>query len=158
MAKVLLAADPTLTRTRGPLRPCLEGAGHEVSEVGDGLAVLDALRTAAPEVLVLDTALPSLDGFQVLQRLRRDGDAGRIPIVILSGVAPALARQIVDRLGAVAYLPKPVTCQALCDAVDRALGLRLTLLPRAPKPTPHPAALAAPAENEDRASRRAPAG
>lgn len=127
MAKLLLAVDPASAQARGPLRPCLEAAGHEVSEVADGPRVLAAMRATPPELLVLDTALPGLDGFQVLQRLCRGDNPTRVPIVVLSAVAPVLARHLVESLGVAAYLHKPVACQALCDAVTAALGPARTL-------------------------------
>jgi CheY-like chemotaxis protein len=135
MAKVLLAADPASAHTRGPLRPCLEAAGHEVQEVTDGPAVLAAMRTTPPDVLVLDTALRALDGFQVLLRLHRERPIHRVPVVVLSGVAPAAVRQLLDEIGVAAYLQKPVSCQMLADAVDRVLGLRLAVPPPQRAPT-----------------------
>jgi CheY-like chemotaxis protein len=134
MARVLLATDPQSAHTRGPLRPCLEAAGHEVREVTDGPAVLAALRAAPPDVLVLDTALRGLDGFQVLLRLRRERPVRPVPVVVLSGVAPAAVRRLLDEIGVAAYLPKPVSCQVLTETIARVLGLRLAEQPAAPAP------------------------
>ena len=136
MAKVLLAADPKSPQARGPFRPCLEAAGHEVTEVGDGPGVLATMRAAPPEVVVLDTALPGLDGFQVLLRLRREENRPRVPIVVLSALPSLLARHLVDQLGVTEYLSKPVACQALCDAVARALGPHTSLPSRRRTATP----------------------
>jgi CheY-like chemotaxis protein len=134
MARILLATDPAAAQTRGPLRPCLEAAGHEVHEVADGPAVLAALRANPPDVLVLDTALRGLDGFQVLLRWHRERPLRRVPVVVLSGVAPAAVRQLLDEIGVAAYLPKPVSCQMLTDAIDRILGLRLAVPPATAAP------------------------
>jgi DNA-binding response OmpR family regulator len=122
MAKVLLATDPGPPRTRGLLRIFLESAGHEVYEVHDGEATLADLSAVRPEVLVLDTALPTLDGVQVLTRLHLQPNAARMPILVISTIPPQLGRHLVERLGATMYLPKPFAFQALGDAVHAVLA------------------------------------
>ena len=122
MAKVLLATDPGPPHTRGLLRLFLESAGHEVYEVHDGEATLADLSVVRPEVLILDTALPTLDGVQVLTRLHLQPNAARMPILVISTIPPQLGRHLVERLGATMYLPKPFAYQALGEAVDAVLA------------------------------------
>lgn len=106
----------------------LRGAGHAVDHVESGE---DALAIAADEpysVIVLDVGLPDMDGFTVLDRLRRRGD--RVPILMLT------ARDALDDrvrgldLGADDYLRKPFDTEEL-EARIRALGRR-----RGGDPTP----------------------
>jgi DNA-binding response OmpR family regulator len=118
----MLATDPGPPRTRGLLRIFLESAGHEVYEVHDGEATLAELSAVRPEVLILDTALPTLDGVQVLARLHRQPNVARVPILVISAIAPQLGRRLVESLGATMYLPKPFAYQALGDAVDAVLA------------------------------------
>ncbi|HEX8863424.1 MAG TPA: response regulator, partial [Actinomycetes bacterium] len=68
MARVLLAADLEPVSNRVVARLALEEAGHEVHEVHDGFDALTAADSTRPDVLVLDTMLAGLDGFQVLDR------------------------------------------------------------------------------------------
>src|SRR5688572_17379854 len=107
MAKVLLATDSRPVQAGSILRVLLESAGHEVAAVHDGEAVLAAVPNDRPEVLILDTALPTLDGFQVLARLQRQSLAEPPPIVVISSIAAQLGRHLATTLGAQAYLCRP---------------------------------------------------
>ncbi len=123
MAKVLLATDSGPPHTWSLLRVFLESAGHDVSAVHDGEAVLSAVPSDPPEALILDTALPTLDGFQVLARLQQQPSAARLPVLMISGIPAQLGSQLAGSLGASAYLCKPFTFQALQQALDELLGV-----------------------------------
>ncbi|GAA3265486.1 hypothetical protein GCM10020258_33280 [Sphingomonas yabuuchiae] len=106
----------------------LRAAGHAVDHVATGE---DALMVAADEayaLVVLDVGLPDIDGFSVLQTLRRQGN--RVPVMMLT------ARDALDDrvrgldLGADDYLRKPFAPEEL-EARIRALGRR-----RGGDPTP----------------------
>jgi DNA-binding response OmpR family regulator len=166
MAKLLLATDPGPPRTRGLLRAFLEAAGHDVHEVSDGVAALAEVDARAPEVLIVDTALPTLDGVQVLARLRRQAPARKLPIVVLSTLPAPLAKRLVTGLGAAVYLHKPFAFQALREAVDEALR---PPVPAAEPPSParaptengvgpHPTRLATRSRSRRRGAARRPAG
>jgi DNA-binding response OmpR family regulator len=124
MAKVLLATDSGPPHTWSLLRVFLESAGYDVRAVHDGEAVLSAVPSERPEALILDTALPTLDGFQVLARLQRQPKDGRPPVLVISGIAPQLGEQLASTLGASAYLCKPFTFEALQQALEALLGAR----------------------------------
>ncbi len=131
MARVLLATEPGPPHTRALLRIYLEQAGHQVQELGDGEALLAAAAAGArPDVLVLDTALPSLDGFQVLARLQAQAAAPRVPIVVMSAIPAQLGQRLVETMGAAAYLPKPFPFEALRLALDEVLAPTHDAAPR----------------------------
>jgi DNA-binding response OmpR family regulator len=90
--------------------------------------VLAAIPADRPEVIILDTALPTLDGFQVLARLRQRQDPARLPVLVISSISAQVGGQLAATLGAQAYLCKPFTFQTLQNAVDELLGTA----PRAP--------------------------
>ena len=58
--------------------------GRELREAADGLAALGMIAARAPDVLVLDLAMPRLDGFGVLERLRERPGTRALPVVILT--------------------------------------------------------------------------
>lgn len=123
MARVLLGTDPGPPLTRGLLRIYLEAAGHQVRELCDGEALLaEAATGAPPDALVLDTALPSLDGFQVLARLQAQAAKPRMPILVISTIPAQLGRRLVESMGAAVYLRKPFTFEALRLALEDALA------------------------------------
>jgi two-component system OmpR family response regulator len=136
MAKVLLATDPGPPHTHGLLRLCLEAAGHQVHEVRDGAAALAELAVVRPEVLVLDTALPSLDGLQVLARLQAMAGALPVPVLVISTIPAPLGQRLAESLGATRYLPKPFAYQALAEAVEQVVAAP-ALAPEARGTEPH---------------------
>jgi DNA-binding response OmpR family regulator len=62
----------------------LQRAGFNVHIATDGGKGWRQAHTISPRLILLDVNLPTLDGFQVLTRLRRDRTTARIPVIILS--------------------------------------------------------------------------
>jgi len=90
----------------------LELDGYDVEVASDGEKALEAARTNPPDIVFLDIRLPKLDGFGVLEALRKDPRTERLPVVILSNHSE---KQLVDRgllLGARDYLIKTETTPA----------------------------------------------
>jgi two-component system nitrate/nitrite response regulator NarL len=84
----------------------------------DGRQALDAIRELAPDVAVLDVNMPGLDGHAVLRAVQRDALATRV-VMLSATVLPPEAREALAA-GALAYLSKEVTREAICDAVAAA--------------------------------------
>ena len=124
MARVLLAADAEPLSNRVIARLALEAAGHTVQEVHDGYDALAVAETTRPDALVLDSALGGLDGFQVLDRLRRRPMLRQLPMVMLSGIPRDVVGELAHSLGAVRFLARPFTNDDLAEAVDSALATR----------------------------------
>lgn len=105
--RVLLAEDdPTL---RNGLMQALTGAGHEAVGAADGSHADTLLATERFDLLVLDLGLPSMDGLDVLTRLRARREAANraMPVLILSARDSMEARVRGLDGGADDYLTKP---------------------------------------------------
>jgi DNA-binding response OmpR family regulator len=89
------------------VRTYLERDGFSVVTASDGPAALDAIETHAPALVVLDLMLPELDGRAVIRAVRRDEEAGRTPILVLSARSSTIDRIAGLEDGADDYLPKP---------------------------------------------------
>jgi DNA-binding response OmpR family regulator len=89
------------------VRTYLERDGFSVVTAADGPAALDAIETHAPALVVLDLMLPELDGRAVIRAVRRDAEAGRTPIIVLSARSSTIDRIAGLEDGADDYLPKP---------------------------------------------------
>ena len=89
----------------------------EVFEAGDGIAGLDAIRTVAPDLVVLDWELPLLNGAEFVRIVRSPGvfPTPDIPIIMLSSHGERWRVVEAVRLGVNEYLRKPVSAQALLD-------------------------------------------
>ena len=89
------------------VRTYLERDGFTVVTAADGPAALDAIETHQPALVVLDLMLPELDGRAVIRAVRRDEEAGRTPILVLSARSSTIDRIAGLEDGADDYLPKP---------------------------------------------------
>ncbi len=62
-------------------RMYLQAEGFTVETAGNGREALDKVRTAKPDLLVLDLMMPEIDGWEVCRRLRKESD---LPIIMLT--------------------------------------------------------------------------
>ncbi len=130
-ARVLIVEDDRTVSD--VVQAYLSHAGLEPRVVDDGMDGLDAWRTWKPDLVVLDLMLPTLDGLEVLRRVRADGD--RTPVVVLSARGDSEDRVIGLEVGADDYLAKPFSPRELLLRVQGLLRRderlrRADLLPR----------------------------
>jgi two-component system response regulator MprA len=105
------------------LRRGLHYAGFEVLEAADGEQALSVAISAEPDLIVLDVAMPKLDGLEVCRRLRQ---TSAVPILMLTARGELPDRVAGLRGGADDYLAKPFAFQELTarlDALARRSGL-----------------------------------
>jgi DNA-binding response OmpR family regulator len=100
---------------RGLLRALLERAGHEVSEAPDGRAGLRELYAASPDLVILDVAMPGLDGWATLERIREVTDT---PVLMLTARDAEMERVRGLTSGADDYVVKPFGRQELVARVE----------------------------------------
>jgi DNA-binding response OmpR family regulator len=101
-ARILVVEDEP--RLRELLRLYLEREGHEVTDVGDGIAAMAAFEADGADLVILDLMLPGMQGEAVLESLR---DASDVPVLITSAKRSDAERIAGLRLGADDYLAKP---------------------------------------------------
>jgi len=102
---------------RGMLAAALRQHGFQVLLAGDGEEGQRALKIHDPNVILLDLAMPKVNGWDFLQRLQETGHLGRVPIIVLSAhlhVDP----QAVLQMGVAAILPKPFNLPELIDLIE----------------------------------------
>ena len=100
----------------------LAGFRSEVASNGvEGLAKAAALR---PEVIVMDLAMPDLDGFEVTRRLRADEATRRIPVIALTAYPLGYSRHAALEAGCDTYLSKPCGPKQLVAEIRRLLDTR----------------------------------
>ncbi|MBN8793539.1 MAG: response regulator transcription factor [Stenotrophomonas nitritireducens] len=114
--KVLIADDEPLARER--LRMLLSAHGDVVvvAESGDGQATLDACARAQPDVVLLDIAMPGIDGLDVARHLARLEPR---PAVVFCTAYDSHALSAFEA-AAIDYLMKPVRGERLATALERA--------------------------------------
>jgi CheY-like chemotaxis protein len=99
-------------------KEALKHITNRVQVVGDGQAALDFLfcqgefaqrqTNHRPQLVLLDLGLPKIDGLEVLRRVKSDPRTATIPVVVLTGSGRDRDIQTSKRLGAAAYIVKPV--------------------------------------------------
>lgn len=115
----------------------LELEGYQVTLARDGRAGLDAARAATPDLLILDIMLPVMDGFEVLETLRREGFDP--PILLLTAKGEEADKVRGFRGGADQYLTKPFGLLELLERVKlllRRSGRSSGVKPAAPRVAP----------------------
>ena len=96
--------------------------GFKVSSTADGGEALTLMHTVAPAVVLLDIWLPGMDGIETLQMLKKMN--AKIEVIVMSGHGNIETAVKVTKLGAVDYIEKPLSLDALLLAVGRALHRR----------------------------------
>jgi two-component system alkaline phosphatase synthesis response regulator PhoP len=96
----------------------LESAGFQVKSVDNGLDALDAVRTFAPDLIVLDLMLPGMDGIEITARVREESD---VFILMLTARSEEADRVAGLRIGADDYLTKPFSPRELTARVEAIL-------------------------------------
>ena len=99
----VLVCDPSL-QTQRALRVILRDAGYEVLMTATGRDAIDAATHEQPQAVILELALPDLDGIEVCRRLRRNVDA---PILVLSEIDDDEKKISALTCGADDYVTKP---------------------------------------------------
>lgn len=85
MARVLVVDDQNIPRAT--VAAMLGEGGHEVTTEAGGAAGLERAREWLPDVIVLDVHMPEMDGFAVVERLKKDAATAAIPVVFLTGTS-----------------------------------------------------------------------
>jgi CheY-like chemotaxis protein len=120
MKKVLVADDKETGREL--VRTVLEKTGFEVFEASDGEAAVAEARRVKPDLIILDIHMPGLDGFGVIEKLRREENFTATPIIALTASAMMGDRERAMAAGFTGYITKPIRLGALRAEVERLLG------------------------------------
>jgi DNA-binding response OmpR family regulator len=118
---LLVEPDPQSLRV---LEVSLKKAGFSVTTAGDGSDAIQKVELSTPDLILSDTRLPRLDGYELVRRLKERPDYAAIPVVFLTG-----QRSIEDKirgleLGVEDYLTKPIFVRELIARVNLLLARR----------------------------------
>jgi CheY-like chemotaxis protein len=108
----------------------LRARGFDVSVAAEGRDALAKTRALMPDLVVMDLAIPGIDGWEVTRRLKADRRTRRIPVVAVTGHVLAGAKERASAAGCEAFLTKPCLPDELLGVIQRIL--------RAVTPSPRP--------------------
>jgi two-component system cell cycle response regulator DivK len=118
--KTILIADDKAT-SRELVRTVLEKSSYTVVEASDGIEALRNARESRPDLIILDLHMPGLDGFGVIEEIRRDPDLAATPVMALTASAMQGDRERALSAGFTAYIAKPIPLSMLRSEVKRLL-------------------------------------
>lgn len=128
MRVLLIEDDPAVA---AGIVDALVGAAHEVRHEAAGAAGLEAARSWAPGLVVLDLGLPDLDGTDVCRGIRA---FSAVPIIVVSARSDEIDRVLALEMGADDFLVKPFGIRELIARI-RAVTRRVTADETLPAPT-----------------------
>jgi adenylate cyclase len=102
---VLVVDDDPLNRLQ--LVQGLKQQGYESTQAEDGAQALELLADRGFDLVILDILMPNMDGFEVLNRMKNDGDLRDIPVIVISALDEMDGAIKCIRMGAEDYLSKP---------------------------------------------------
>jgi CheY-like chemotaxis protein len=100
----------------------LRDQGAVVTTATDGVDGLEAAARDRPDVILMDLAMPRMDGFSAIERLRLDEHGRHAYIIVISAFSDSATRTRIEELGADAFLPKPCDPRTLIAAVSAAFA------------------------------------
>jgi PAS domain S-box-containing protein len=113
--RVLVVEDDS--DARAVLRRVLAKAGADVRDVPDVPAALAIIAESMPDVLISDIGMPHEDGFDLIRKIRNQGNATDLPAIALTAFARSEDRQQSLQAGFQLHLSKPVDAEELLAAV-----------------------------------------
>ena len=112
---VMIVDDsPTIRKILGLT---LERAGYKVVAEPDGESAIERLIQVVPDLILLDIAMPKIDGYEVCKRLKQDPRTKHVPVVMLSGKGALFDKVKGHMAGATEYLTKPFETPAVLAVV-----------------------------------------
>ena len=113
----LAALDEQIAVTRNRLAALLSTMGYDTVEAANGREALSILgKGVRPDLILLDLMMPVMDGWEFMQRQRRDWRLCTIPTIVITGVVSHDPRCL--EMPIVRFLPKPYTADQLVAAIE----------------------------------------
>jgi len=118
MTQTILTVDDSRTM-RDMLRMALAEAGYNVLQAEDGVHGLEVLQTAMPDVIVTDINMPKMDGFGLIEAVRKDSRHRGVPILVLTTESDSAKKMRAKEAGATGWIVKPFEPTKLIAAIRR---------------------------------------
>jgi two-component system chemotaxis response regulator CheY len=118
MDKVILVVDDSTT-VRKFVAASLNMKGFRVVTAADGVEALERMPAEKFDLIITDLNMPDMDGFEFIRSLRETPEYRDIPIIVLSSMTDLKNKDYALELGALAFLEKPLSTEAIQREVFR---------------------------------------
>lgn len=102
----------------------LQFSGYRVAEATNGIEAIEQANELMPDIILMDLALPKMDGWEATRRLKMADKTRHIPIVALTGHALAGHAEGARQAGCDSFVTKPCLPDALVAEIKRMLSAR----------------------------------
>ncbi|MDG0865908.1 response regulator [Candidatus Lucifugimonas marina] len=92
---------------REALAEILEEEGHKILQAADGLQALEVVASSRPDVILLDIAMPGMDGLETLRRLKDQPESSNLPVIMVTAQGDRQNMVKAVQLGVRDYVTKP---------------------------------------------------
>lgn len=122
--KTILVVDDE-KELRELLRQGLMRHNYAVFTAGNGAEALEVLKSIRPDLILLDIAMPGMDGYETCEAVRDIPRFETVPVVFLTGkdLDPRGIMARGEALGARGYIPKPSSLQDILEKVKEVIGV-----------------------------------
>lgn len=94
----------------------------EITKAANGMEAVERMVDYEPDIALLDIMMPRMNGYQLLQSIRRNPMFHRMPVIVLSAKSARRDREYAEKLGASAYLAKPYHVDELLRTLDQVMA------------------------------------
>jgi CheY-like chemotaxis protein len=116
---ILIAEDdPKTLRLVGEV---VQRAGYRAALAKHGVGAVKLLKKARPDLIILDLRMPRMDGFQLLELLKKYETSASIPVVVLTGSNSPMDIDRAMQIGITDYLVKPISPRKLLSRIQKLL-------------------------------------
>lgn len=119
MKKILIVEDDL--ELQDLMKFSFEHAGYSVYQAYNGKEGLDKTYEVLPDIIILDVLMPEMNGFEVIEELKKDPQVCLIPVIMLTSLSHTRDKLTGIKLGADEYLVKPVDPYELIFRVEQLL-------------------------------------
>lgn len=121
IASILVVDDYVVTQR--VLSTQLRKGGYEVTTAGSGSEALFYLTERKFDLAIIDVAMPEMDGIMLLEKLRKERNEKKLPVIMLTASALDEDRIRAQAAGATDFLTKPISSWELLEVVHRQLAM-----------------------------------
>jgi DNA-binding response OmpR family regulator len=125
MKSILIVEDDGYIRDI--LRMSLLRENYKVLEAQDGLEGLGIATRRQPDLIISDVMMPVMDGFELLENIKKDRKTLNIPFILLTAMETPAAKRLSEELGADAFVVKPFVLNELLYTIKNLLTRNQTV-------------------------------
>jgi two-component system sensor histidine kinase/response regulator len=119
----ILIVDDTPDNLR-LLTAMLSEQGYEVRSVTDGATALMGIHAQPPDLILLDITMPSMNGYEVCERLKANPDTRSIPVIFISALNETIDKVKAFTIGGCDYITKPFQVEEVLARIENQLTIR----------------------------------